>query len=85
VTNEATQEARRATATASGAFRVSGLTSRRYAVVLRAPGYRPATDAVQNANGVSSDDFLGGRHRTLRPAAGRRSWYRTVDPPRGTT
>jgi hypothetical protein len=47
VTNEATQEVRRATTTGSGAFRVLGLTSGRYAVAVRALGYRPAADAVQ--------------------------------------
>lgn len=47
VTNEATQETRRATTTAAGAFRVLGLTSGRYAVAVRAIGYRPAADAVQ--------------------------------------
>lgn len=47
VTNEATQEVRRATTTGAGAFRVLGLTSGRYAVAVRAIGYRPAADAVQ--------------------------------------
>ena len=47
VTNEATQETRRATTTAAGGFRVLGLTSGRYAVTVRAIGYRPAADAVQ--------------------------------------
>ncbi len=47
VTGEATRETRRATTTASGAFRVLGLTSGRYAVSVRAIGYRPAEEAVQ--------------------------------------
>jgi hypothetical protein len=47
VTNEATRETQRATTTGAGAFRVLGLASGRYAVAVRAIGYRPAADAVQ--------------------------------------
>jgi hypothetical protein len=46
-TNRATQETRRAVTGASGSFRILGLASGRYAVEVRAIGYRPGGELVQ--------------------------------------